>query len=87
MSLSQIRSDGPSASPELQAPGGMAAPFRYFLPFVAVATAIGATYVLDLAASDRPNLFLFFVAIVISSWFAGAGPKAGPNDGTGRSSG
>jgi C4-dicarboxylate-specific signal transduction histidine kinase len=74
MSLSQIRSDIPTAPLHLQASGGMATPLRYFVPFAAVATAIGATYLLDLAAPESPNLFLFFVAIVISAWFAGAAP-------------
>jgi C4-dicarboxylate-specific signal transduction histidine kinase len=74
MSLSQMRSESFSALLDLRAPGRMGALFRYCLPVVAVATTIGATYLLDLSAPDRPNLFLFFVAIVASAWFAGTGP-------------
>ncbi len=47
---------------------------QYSIPFVAVATATGVTWLLDLALPESPNLFLFFMAIVVSAWFAGAGP-------------
>jgi C4-dicarboxylate-specific signal transduction histidine kinase len=47
---------------------------RYLLPFAAVAIACGMTYLLDLAAPESPNLFFFFGAIVITAWYAGAGP-------------
>src|SRR5438270_13873353 len=47
---------------------------RYALPVAAVALATCITYLLDLTAPESPNLFLFFVAVVVSAWFAGAGP-------------
>lgn len=49
-------------------------PYRYAIPIVAVAMATGITSALDAIASESPNLFLFFIAIVVSSWFAGVGP-------------
>jgi len=48
--------------------------FRYCLPFVTVASASGATYLLSLLSYERPTLFLFFITIVIVAWYAGAGP-------------
>ena len=48
--------------------------YRYSVPFVAVATATVATSLLDIVEPESPYLFLFFVAIVASAWFAGAGP-------------
>jgi K+-sensing histidine kinase KdpD len=69
-----MRSDTPAVPLDLQASGAMAASVRYFVPLLAVAAAIGATYLLDLAAPESPNLFLFFVAIVLSAWVAGAAP-------------
>lgn len=74
MNLPQIRSDRAAAALDLHTAGGMGVAFRYSLPVLAVAIAIGATYLLDLTAPDSPILFLFFVAIVVSAWFAGAGP-------------
>jgi C4-dicarboxylate-specific signal transduction histidine kinase len=47
---------------------------RYFLSAAVVTVACGATYLLDLAAPESPNLFLFFGAIVIVAWYLGAGP-------------
>jgi C4-dicarboxylate-specific signal transduction histidine kinase len=47
---------------------------RYALPFAAVAAATWLTYLLDLAAPGGQNPFLFFVAVVVTAWFAGAGP-------------
>jgi C4-dicarboxylate-specific signal transduction histidine kinase len=47
---------------------------RYALPFVAVAAATGLTFLLDLAIPVGQNLFLFFAAVVVSAWYAGAGP-------------
>lgn len=46
----------------------------YSFAFAAVAVAAGGTYLLDVAAPGRPNLFLFFVATVATGWFAGPGP-------------
>ena len=49
--------------------------YRYTLPVVAVVAATVGTKLLGMAiAPDRPSLFLFFAAVVISSWFAGPGP-------------
>ena len=49
--------------------------FRYSLPFVLVAAASVATYLLSLLSPyDRPTLFIFFVTIVTVAWYAGAGP-------------
>src|SRR5262245_28561059 len=47
---------------------------RYSLPFVAVGAASGLTYLLDLAIPVGQNLFLFFAAVVVTAWYAGAGP-------------
>ncbi|HYI26632.1 MAG TPA: ATP-binding protein [Bradyrhizobium sp.] len=49
-------------------------PYRYFIPIVAVGTATGITYLLDLIAPEGQNQFLFFVAVIVSAWFAEAGP-------------
>jgi C4-dicarboxylate-specific signal transduction histidine kinase len=49
--------------------------YRYSLPVVAVAAATVGTKLLGVAiAPDRPSFFLFFAAVVSSSWFAGPGP-------------
>jgi C4-dicarboxylate-specific signal transduction histidine kinase len=71
MSLLQIMSTGDT---EIRAAGWSWLAFRYAVPFAAVSTAIGATYLLGLAAPESPNLFLFFGAVVVSAWFAGTGP-------------
>jgi C4-dicarboxylate-specific signal transduction histidine kinase len=57
-----------------QATGWWPIALRYALPVVAVALATCVTYLLDLTAPESPNLFLFFIAILVSAWFAGAGP-------------
>jgi K+-sensing histidine kinase KdpD len=74
MSLSRIASNAPSHSPGVQNASVLGTILRYFLPFIAVAIACGATHLLDIAAAESPNLFLFFGSIVITAWFAGAGP-------------
>src|SRR5262249_38298079 len=48
--------------------------FRYSLPFLMVAVASGATYLLSLLSYERPTLFLFFITIVVVAWYSGAGP-------------
>src|SRR5215510_11662788 len=48
---------------------------RYALSVAAVVVAGVGTAALGAAiAPDRPSLFLFFAAVVASSWFAGPGP-------------
>ncbi|MEO6784322.1 MAG: PAS domain-containing protein, partial [Bradyrhizobium sp.] len=74
MSLPQMRSDSPSAPFDVLARGEIWGSFRYFLPFVAVAIAIGVTALLDLSSPEGPNLFPFFVAVAGSAWFGGAMP-------------
>jgi C4-dicarboxylate-specific signal transduction histidine kinase len=74
MSLLQMRSTGGTVETWMRAAGWPSLVFRYALPFVALATAIGATYLLDVVSPESPNLFLFFVAIVVSAWFGGPGP-------------
>lgn len=39
-----------------------------------VVAAVVATRLLDIVAPGRPNLFLFFLVMVASAWFAGPGP-------------
>jgi len=74
MSVSQIKSESlpPSLYPSSIGVFGMI--LRYSLSIIAVAVACGVTYLLDLAAPESPNLFLFFAAIVTVAWYAGAGP-------------
>ncbi len=48
--------------------------YRYLVPFVTVAAATGFTFLLEVGSPESPYLFLFFVAIVISAWFAGTVP-------------
>ncbi|MEO6946499.1 MAG: ATP-binding protein [Nitrobacter sp.] len=74
MSLSQMRSDSSSAPFDVLARGGIWGPFRHFLPFVAVAIAIGFTTLFDLNSPEGPTLFPFFVAVAVSAWFGGALP-------------
>src|SRR5262245_33633779 len=74
MSVSRVASHAPSHSPGIRIPRVLGVVFRYLLPFIAVAIACIATYLLDIAAPESPNLFLFFGSIVVTAWFAGAGP-------------
>jgi two-component system CheB/CheR fusion protein len=74
MSQSQMRSESASAPFDLLAREGMWEAFRYFLPVVAVAIAIGVTTLLDLSSPEGPNLFPFFVAVAVSAWFCGSLP-------------
>jgi C4-dicarboxylate-specific signal transduction histidine kinase len=73
MSLSHLRADHPPDH-GMKTAVVLWTPYRYFIPIVAVATATGITCLLDVIAPESPNLFLFFIAIVVSAWFAGAGP-------------
>jgi C4-dicarboxylate-specific signal transduction histidine kinase len=72
MTLSRIA----SKTPLLAAPATSGRPrtIHYSLAFVTVAAACVATYVIDLAAFEGPNLLLFFVAIALAAWFGGPGP-------------
>ena len=63
-----------SPSFSLFGPGILGTWLRYLLSIVAVVAACVATYFVDLAAPDRPTLFLFFGAIVVSAWYGGLGP-------------
>jgi C4-dicarboxylate-specific signal transduction histidine kinase len=74
MSTLRVTSNAPSHSPDMPSAPALGTIVRYVLPFVAVAVACGATSLLDIAAPESPNLFLFFASIVIAAWFAGAGP-------------
>lgn len=47
---------------------------RYTLPFVTVAAAGMGSFVAPSVSIGTHNLFLFFAAIVITAWYAGAGP-------------
>lgn len=47
---------------------------RYALSFLTVSVASLGSAVLDLASPGAHNLFLFFAAIVVTAWYAGAGP-------------
>lgn len=74
MSLSRIGSDEPSHSLDIPSVGPLRPFLRYGLSIAAVAAACAATYLLDIAAPESPNLFFFFISIVAAAWFAGAGP-------------
>jgi C4-dicarboxylate-specific signal transduction histidine kinase len=73
MSLSHLRADLPRDH-GMKTAVVLWTSYRYFIPIVAVATATGITCLLDVIGPESPNLFLFFIAIVVSAWFAGAGP-------------
>jgi len=47
---------------------------RYLLAIVTVTLVCVATFILDFATPERPRLFLFFGAIVVSAWYGGRGP-------------
>lgn len=47
---------------------------RYALSFLTVLAAGLGSALLDLASPGGHNLFLFFAAIVVTAWYAGAGP-------------
>ncbi|MBX9823645.1 MAG: DUF4118 domain-containing protein [Xanthobacteraceae bacterium] len=47
---------------------------RYTLPFVTVAAAGVGSFIIPSVSLGTHNLFLFFAAIVITAWYAGAGP-------------
>jgi C4-dicarboxylate-specific signal transduction histidine kinase len=47
---------------------------RYALPFVAVTAAGVGSIVVPVASVGIHNVFFFFAAIVITAWYAGAGP-------------
>jgi C4-dicarboxylate-specific signal transduction histidine kinase len=72
MSLSHLRADHPPDH-GMKTAVVLWTPYRYSIPIVAVATATGITGLLDVIGPESPNLFLFFIAIVVSAWFAGAG--------------
>jgi C4-dicarboxylate-specific signal transduction histidine kinase len=69
-----MTSNEPSFSPDIPSARALGTVLRYFLSFVAVAVACGATYLLNIAAPESSNLFLFFASIVVAAWYAGAGP-------------
>lgn len=73
MSLSQLSADHPSAH-GMKAAKAQLTPFRYLIPVVTVAAATAFTSLLEVGSSGNPYLFLFFISIVVSAWFAGAGP-------------
>ncbi len=72
-SLSHLSADHPAES-GMKSAVALWTPYRYFIPIVTVAIATGITCLLDAVAPESPNLFFFFIAIVASAWFAGAGP-------------
>jgi len=73
MSLSQLSADHPSAH-GMKAAKAQLTPFRYLIPVVTVAAATAFTSLLEVGSSGNPYLFLFFISIVVSAWFAGPGP-------------
>ncbi|MGE0751270.1 MAG: sensor histidine kinase [Variibacter sp.] len=47
---------------------------RYALSFLTISAASLGSAILDLVSPGAHNLFLFFAAIVVTAWYAGAGP-------------
>jgi len=75
MSVSHLPSLDATASAPVRTALSAHAIYRYTLPVAAVIAATVGTKLLGMAiAPDRPSLFLFFAAVVMSSWFAGPGP-------------
>jgi C4-dicarboxylate-specific signal transduction histidine kinase len=73
MSLSHLRADHPSEH-GMKTVAVLWTPYRYLIPIVTVAAATAFTFLLEFGSPESPYIFLFFISIVVSAWFAGAGP-------------